>query len=77
MRPLHAGSYSGKLVFKNEKVCLVYPLSVTVTDEKKIPTIAVKSKIRVASTISIQLSNKSGKDVEYQVLCEKDYLEYP
>lgn len=77
MRPLHAGDYSGKLVFKNDRVCLVYPLKIKVIDPKAIQTILVKSKIRVSTTISIHLSNKSEKDVEYQVLCERDYLEYP
>lgn len=37
----------------------------------------MKSQIRVSSTISIQLANKTQKNIEYKVLSEKDYLEFP
>ena len=37
----------------------------------------MKSQIRVSRTISINLSNKTQKNIEYKVLSEKDYLEFP
>ena len=44
---------------------------------KNIETIKIKSKVRVSSTINIQLSNKSDKSIEYRVLCETKYIDFP
>ena len=70
MLPLHAGDFTGEIIFKNDKSCLIYPLKITVNSKKKVRKIRIKSKIRVTSTIEIELFNKADRDIEYDVICK-------
>ena len=72
---MHEGEYEGEIMFKNDKFCLIFPLFIKVHNTKQIQTIKVKSTIRVSRTICIQLANQTNKSIEYNIICEKDYLE--
>jgi hypothetical protein len=63
MLALHSGRFEGQLIFKSDKFYLVYPIIVTVVSRKKIRKIKIQSKIRVTSTIEIELANRSDRDV--------------
>jgi hypothetical protein len=74
---MHEGEYSGEILFKNEKCCMVYPLQVRVRRTRTVQTIRVASRVRATSSVSLELANKSAKPITYEVCCEGDCMEFP